>query len=113
MSTQHDIATTTQHDNAKTAFEEASAIIQHSGIGAAVENWLNDHAGDLPLLDLGAEVALTGWLAAALAGLPLTEWSVTHLLNTFFDEHEVSEEEVREATHRFLWTAKRAFPATV
>ncbi|KQQ65402.1 hypothetical protein [Microbacterium sp. Leaf320] len=104
---------TTQHDIAKTAFQDASAIIQHSGIGTAVENWLNDHVLDFPPHELDAEVALTGWLAAALAGLPLTDWSVTHLVNTFFDKYEVSEEQVREVTHRFLWTAKRAFPVTI
>lgn len=113
MSMQHDIAMTTQHDNAKAAFHDASAIIQHSGIGTAVEDWLNDNVDGFPPHDLDAEVTLTGWLAAALAGLPLTEWSVTNLLSTFFDEYEVSEEQVREVTHRFLWTAKRAFPATV
>lgn len=102
---------TTQHDLTKTAFDEASFVIKQSGIGRTVEHWLDDHArGHLPLLDLDATVALTGWLATALAGLPLTESNAANLVNLFFDEYEVSEHEMREFTNRFLWTLKQSWP---
>lgn len=102
---------TTQHNLAKTAFHEASFIITQSGIGRTVDHWLDDHArGVLPSLDLDATVALTGWLAAALAGLPLTESSAADLVNLFFDEYEVAEHEMREFTSRFLWTLKQSWP---
>ncbi|WP_188042263.1 hypothetical protein [Microbacterium sp. ANT_H45B] len=102
---------TTQHDLARAAFHEASFIIKQSGVGRTVDHWLDDHArGSLPLLDLDATVALTGWLAAALAGLPLTEENAANLVNLYFDEYEVSEREMREFTTRFLWTLKQSWP---
>lgn len=64
---------TRQHGNAKAAFQNAAAIIQHAGIGTAMESWLDDHVVDFPRHELDAEVTLTGWLAAALVGLPLSE----------------------------------------
>lgn len=101
-----------QYENAKAHFHHAALIIEQTGIGKLVERWLADHSRDiLPLHDLEAKVALSGWLATLMCGFPLNPANVENLVNLFFDEYDITAWEVRDFTNRFLWTLGQTWPA--
>jgi hypothetical protein len=95
------------------AFDKASTIIDESGVPQMVVNWLEEDNQQLAFTDLDIRSALTGWLATAFAGMPLTDENVAAMLNRAFLEFDVSASEVSTVTRQALHTMDyRPLPAS-
>lgn len=84
------------------AFAQSSFIIDESGVAEKVRYWLDQDGQHPEVSDVDIHNVLSGWLAAALAGLPLAEKSVVTVLRTTPVRYEASVDDVREITAQVL-----------
>lgn len=96
------MSTNTQQPIETYAFQEASFIIDESAVAEKVRYWLDQDGQHPELSDVDIHNVLSGWLATALAGLPLNEVNVVRMLRAAPVKYVASEEDVREITDQVL-----------